>query len=166
MKIAVSACLLGTPCRYDGASKPCEAAMRLLETPGVEVLPVCPEVAGGLPTPRPASEIVSREPKLTVRNTQGADVTAAFERGALDTLELLQREGCTRAVLKAKSPSCGKGLVYDGTFSGALVPGDGVAAALLAGHGVRVINETELEALPADAFAQEDGPRCTPEARP
>jgi len=144
MKVAVSACLLGTPCRYDGASKPCEAALELLQTPGVEVVPVCPEVAGGLPTPRPASEIVARAPRVAVRNTAGDDVTRQFERGAAETLELLRREGCEFAVLKAKSPSCGKGLVYDGTFSGTLVQGDGIAAALLMEHGVRVIDEREL----------------------
>ena len=145
MKVAVSACLLGRPCRYDGASKPCAAALRLLETPGVEVVPVCPEVEGGLPTPRPASEIVAREPELLLRNTAGEDVTAAFVRGAQETLRLVRREGCELAVLKAKSPSCGKGLVYDGTFSGTLAPGDGVAAELLAAHGVRVVDERELE---------------------
>ena len=145
MKVAVSACLLGRACRYDGASKPCAAALRLLETPGVEVVPVCPEVAGGLPTPRPASEIVAREPELLLRNAAGEDVTAAFVHGARETLRLVQQEGCELAVLKAKSPSCGKGLVYDGTFSGVLVPGDGVAAELLAAHSVRVVDERELE---------------------
>lgn len=145
MKVAVSSCLLGEACRYDGASKPCAAALELLRTPGVEVLPVCPEVAGGLPTPRPASEIVAREPELVLCNTAGTDVTEQFVRGAQETLRLLQREGCELAVLKAKSPSCGKGLVYDGSFGGRLTPGHGVTAELLMGHGVRVIDERELE---------------------
>lgn len=141
MKIAVSACLLGTPCRFDGASKPCDAVLALRELH--ELIPVCPEVAGGLPVPHEPCEIVADRAELRVIDATGIDRTGAFEQGARATLDLVQAEGCELAVLKAKSPSCGTGRIYDGTFTGTLVPGDGVAARMLAEAGVRVINERQ-----------------------
>ena len=146
LTIAVSACLLGTPCRYDGRAKPCAAVQELQHVPDIVLVPICPEVAGSLPTPRPASEIQGDR----VVNTEGVDVTAAFERGAARELVRAQATGCCLAILKAKSPSCGHGLVYDGSFSGALVPGDGLAAAALVAAGIPVINEDELAALARD----------------
>lgn len=141
MKIAVSACLLGEPCRFDGKSKPCEAVMNLAEVH--ELVPICPEAAGGLPIPHPPCEIVANAPELHVADENGADRTAAFQAGAQATLETVKQEGCKLAILKAKSPSCGSGLVYDGTFTGALVSGYGVAARMIKDAGIRVIDETQ-----------------------
>ncbi|MCI8469386.1 MAG: DUF523 domain-containing protein [Eggerthellaceae bacterium] len=138
MILAVSACLLGEPCRYDGAARPCPAVIDLGRRH--QLVPVCPERAGGLPVPRPPSEVTGRDP-LRVSDARGADVTAAFEEGARRTLEEALGAGCEVAVLKAKSPSCGSGLIYDGSFSGTLAPGWGVAAALLRDAGLRVLDE-------------------------
>ncbi|MDO4890380.1 MAG: DUF523 domain-containing protein [Coriobacteriaceae bacterium] len=142
-KILVSACLLGNPVRYDGASRPCAAVQELVGR--FQLVPVCPECLGGLPIPRTASEIVQTAPELRVMSADGEDRTAAFLEGARRCVEVAQREGCTLAIMKAKSPSCGSGAVYDGTFTGALVPGDGVATRLLTSAGVRVISENDVE---------------------
>lgn len=147
MKIAVSACLLGEPCRYDGASKPCAQVIALADAEGLELVPVCPECAGGLPVPRAPSEIVSPSPELRVLDSRGADNTAAFLLGARRTLDRVQEEGCEAAILKAKSPSCGTGLVYDGSFTGRLVPGFGVAAQALVDVGIPVADEAGFSAL-------------------
>lgn len=147
MKIAISSCLLGELCRYDGRSCPSEAARLLQGLDGVELVPVCPEVLGGLPVPRSPSEIDAAERVLRVTSTEGADVTAAFMAGAQAALEAVGEGGCKLAVLKAKSPSCGCGLVYDGTFSGALVPGYGATARLLRTESVRVVDEEQLAAV-------------------
>ena len=145
MKILISACLLGLPCRYDGASKPkpwVEELARLHE-----LIPVCPEQMGGLPTPRNPSE---RRGDRVVMN-DGRDVTAEYHRGAACALRLYQLLGCKAAVLKERSPSCGCGAVYDGTFTGTLTAGDGVTAALLRAHGIRVLGESQvLELLAPD----------------
>ena len=140
MKILVSACLLGTPCRYDGASKANAAIMALQE--GHTLVPVCPEVLGGLPTPRPPAE---RQEDGRIVNRAGADVTAQYQSGAQAALKLARQEGCTMAILKARSPSCGKGKIYDGSFSGNLVPGDGTAARCLSEAGVLVLDEDEAK---------------------
>ena len=140
MKILVSACLLGTPCRYDGASKASAAVIALGDKH--TLVPVCPEVLGGLPTPRPPAE--RQEDGRTV-NRAGADVTAQYQSGARATLELARKEGCTIAVLKAKSPSCGRGKIYDGSFSGRLTDGDGAAARCLMDAGIPVLTEDEAE---------------------
>ena len=133
--ILVSACLLGTPCRYDGSGK---ADARLLKLGAKrQLIPVCPELLGGLPTPRPPAERVGAR----IFDKSGADVTAAYLRGAQETLRLARLLGCKTAILKARSPSCGAGQIYDGTFSGTLVPGHGVTAALLAQNGVTVFTE-------------------------
>ncbi len=140
-KILVSACLLGAPCRYDGRAKPSSEVIRLSEW--FDLVPVCPEVAGGLPTPRTPSEVVEER----VVNRAGEDVTVAFVRGAAAAVQTARLLGITRAVLKARSPSCGRGTVYDGTFSGTLTAGDGVTAAALRAAGVRVYTEEETAAL-------------------
>ena len=134
-KLLVSACLLGTPCRYDGKSKRSEAVCALAEA--FELIPICPEVLGGLPTPRMASE---RHGAQVVRK-DGQDVTAEYRRGAAVALETARREGVRAAVLKERSPSCGSGEVYDGTFTGALTAGDGVTAELLKANGIAVYGE-------------------------
>ena len=141
MKILVSACLLGVPCRYDGASKAHGDVVRLAEA-GHVLIPVCPEQLGGLPTPRPPAE---RRGGRVV--TQSGDVTEQYLRGAEETLKLCKLLGCEAAVLKERSPSCGRGQVYDGTFSGTLTAGDGVTAELLAAHGILVYGESQIEKL-------------------
>ena len=141
MNIAVSACLLGVRCRYDGGSKPCEAVVALKARH--TLVPVCPEAMAGLPIPHAPNEIVSACP-LCVRDSEGVDNTAAFVRGAEKAVARAQDKACELAILKAKSPSCGIGLVYDGTFSGTLVPGDGVATVLFKQAGIPVVDEKHI----------------------
>ena len=140
-KLLVSACLLGAPCRYDGKSKPLAGIERLRET--YELVPVCPEQEGGLPTPRTPSE---RRGEAVVMQ-DGTDVTAQYRRGAEAALKLCRREGCAAALLKERSPSCGSGSIYDGSFTHTLIPGDGVTAELLRQNGVRIYGESELDLL-------------------
>ena len=115
------------------------------------LIPVCPEQLGGLPTPREPSERQGD----AVRAKSGADVTAQYRRGAEQALHLARLYGCRAAVLKERSPSCGSGEIYDGTFSGCLTPGDGGPAALLTENGIAVYGESELEALLAQAGPEE-----------
>lgn len=141
MKLLISACLLGICCRYDGAGKPLPEIEALAEA--YELVPVCPEQLGGLATPRMPAE--RRAGRVLTRD--GRDVTVQYQRGAQETLRIARLTGCTRALLKAKSPSCGKGLIYDGTHTGTLTVGDGVTAALLAENGIKVYTENELDQL-------------------
>lgn len=148
-KILVSRCLLGHRVRYDGgASGPFDLLEQWIGEG--RVVPLCPEVAGGLPTPRAAAEIPGGQGGevldgiAAVITTDGEDVSAQFLEGARQALELVQKHGIRVAVLKANSPSCGNLLTYDGTFSGVKVSGEGVTAALLKRHGVRVFSELEL----------------------
>lgn len=146
MKIAVSACLLGVPCRFDGTAKPSEAVRAYLERTGAEVVRVCPEVMGGLSIPHPPHEIArAADGAPRVVDEAGADHTAAFEAGAQAACRVALRRGCTHAILKAKSPSCGVGQVYDGTFSAVLVPGDGLAAVALREAGLELATEKDFE---------------------
>lgn len=142
MKVAVSSCLLGVACRYDGKTKPSEQVMRYLESIDAEVVRIRPEVLGGMSVPHPPCEIVEEQGCRRVLDSEGADHTEAFEAGALRALK--RAEGCSRAILKAKSPSCGVGQVYDGTFSGALVAGDGMAAALFREAGIDLATERDF----------------------
>ena len=141
MNVLVSACLMGFGCRYDGGAR----RLACLDALGERhvLIPVCPEVMGGLPTPRPPSEI--RNGRVITRD--GRDVTQAFLRGAQEAARLAQACGCECALLKERSPSCGLGQVYDGTFTGALTDGDGLCARLLVGRGLRVIGESQAEEL-------------------
>ena len=139
MKILVSACLLGVRCRYDGKSKPHPAVERLMEQH--TLIPVCGEIFGGLPTPRVSAE----RQGARVVTADGRDVTAAYRRGAEEVLHLAERYGCKAAILKERSPSCGSGRIYDGTFTGTLTDGWGVTAELLRDHGICVIGESEAE---------------------
>ena len=143
MNLNVSACLLGVPCRYDGRSKGVPRLAQRLN--GCTLYPVCPEVLGGLPTPRTPAERAGDK----VLTRDGRDVTQAYRRGALEALRIARENGCTAALLKERSPSCGCGLIYDGSFSGALVPGNGVAAELLERCGIRVLGESRLAELEA-----------------
>ena len=155
MDILVSACLLGTPCRYDGASRPCGELARL-EVLGHRLIPVCPEVMGGLPTPRPPAEL-QRDGRVVDR--AGKDVTEAYRIGAEEVLELARAHGCTLAVLKERSPSCGRGQIYDGSFTGRLTEGSGVTARLLEEHGVQVYGESEAGTLAERGEAREEAPK-------
>ncbi len=152
--VLVSACLAGCACRYDGSDNADDRLAELLGS-GRAVL-VCPEEEGGLGTPRPPAEIVGGdghdvlEGRARVLTEAGDDVTEAYLDGARRALERARRTGAEAAVLKARSPSCGKGRVYDGSFRGHLGSGDGVTAALLQAHGIRVLTEEELEEPPPD----------------
>ncbi|MBQ8003177.1 MAG: DUF523 domain-containing protein [Clostridia bacterium] len=138
--VLISACLLSVACRYDGLCR--DYDLKGLDKK-FNLIPICPEIYGGLPTPRVPSEIVGER----VLNAEGKDVTAQYEKGAREALLLAKRFNTKYAVLKAKSPSCGKGWVYDGTFSRKLTKGDGVTTALLKKHGVEVFSEDEIEKL-------------------
>lgn len=133
-----SACLLGLVCRYNGESVPHEKVLHLAAE---EVLiPVCPEQMGGLPTPRPAVELKNGK-AVTI---DGEDVTANFEAGARQVLDIARLYSIDTVILKQRSPSCGSGQVYDGTFSRSVVPGNGIMAKLLLKNGVKVLTEEDL----------------------
>jgi len=136
--ILCSACLLGVACRHDGKSK---VYKKVLDLASEEILiPICPEQLGGLPTPRNTSEI--RGGKVVTE--KGVDVTGKFEEGAKQVLALAELFGCSEVILKQRSPSCGSGKIYDGTFSGIIVEGDGVTAKLLKENGISVKTEEDL----------------------
>lgn len=139
--VLVSACLMGIDCRYDGGGKRLERLDELMAR--YRVVPVCPEQLGGLPTPRVPSERVGER----VLNREGRDVTEAFSRGAAQARRLAVLYGAELALLKARSPSCGVGTIYDGSFTGRLVPGHGVAAEALMSMGVAMYTEENLDAL-------------------
>lgn len=148
-RILVSRCLLGHRVRYDGgASGPFDQLQQWLDEG--RVVPLRPEVAGGLPTPRAAAEIPGGQGEqvldgqAVVITTEGEDVSVQFLSGAYQALERVREHGIRIAVLKANSPSCGNRLTYDGTFSGVKVTGEGVTAALLKRHGVQVFSELQL----------------------
>ncbi|MFF8773160.1 DUF523 domain-containing protein [Kitasatospora sp. NPDC015120] len=141
-KVLVSACLAGVPCRYDGRARTARVVEDLVA--GGRAVVVCPEGAGGLPTPRPAAEIVGGDGadvldgRARVVDAAGTDCTEEFTAGARAALAAAEASGARRALLTARSPSCGCGQVYDGTFGGTLRPGDGVTAALLRRAGIAV----------------------------
>jgi uncharacterized protein YbbK (DUF523 family) len=134
MKIMVSACLLGEKCKYNGGNNRNPGLLHLLS--GHKVIPVCPEVLGGLPTPRVPAEIVNG----TVINREGVSVDDAFRRGAKKALEMARQEKPDLIILQSRSPSCGVKEIYDGTFSGKLVPGHGIFAEMALQAGFRVID--------------------------
>lgn len=142
----VSACLLGVDCTYRAGANPRAAVAALADR--FDLVPVCPEVAGGLPTPRPPAE---RTPDGRVVDVDGRDVTDAFERGAEVAVTVARERSVVGAVLKARSPSCGCHQVYDGTFTATLVDGDGVTARALRAAGFPVVDEDDVAAgrLPA-----------------
>lgn len=138
MRILISACLLGTCCRYDGGGNRQEWAEELGRR--YELVPVCPEQLGGLATPRPPAERLGNR----VVTNAGGDVTDAYEKGAAEALALARLLDCQAAVLKERSPSCGRGAIYDGTFSHTQVPGDGVTAQRLLEAGIPVYGESQV----------------------
>ncbi len=156
-KLLVSRCLLGHKVRYDGGAHGPYGLLQRWQEEG-RIVPLCPEVAGGLPTPRPPAEIPGGQGggvldgTLPVLTDAGDDVTAAFVAGAEAALALVRKHGLRVAVLKARSPSCGNTHNYDGSFGGRLVEGEGVTAALLRRAGVKVFNEQQL----AEATAELD----------
>ena len=139
--LLISACLLGTACRYDGQAKTYPGLSRLKER--YHLIPICPEQLGGLPTPRPPAE---RQGERVVTE-KGTDVTAQYARGAEEALRLAKIMGCTKVLLKERSPSCGSGQVYDGTFSRSLTDGMGMTAELLEKNGFFVLGESQLAEL-------------------
>ena len=130
--LIVSACLAGFPCRYDGKARPCAQVVELVKAG--KAIPVCPEQLGGLPTPRTSCEI--REGRVV--DADGRDRTEAFQRGAKAVLRIAQTYGATEALLQSRSPSCGSGWIYDGSFTKTLTAGDGVTARLLKENGIQV----------------------------
>lgn len=152
--LLVSACLLGVRCRYDGGGK------RIPETDELKrryhLIPVCPEQLGGMPTPRSPSERVGER----ILTKEGRDVTSFFINGAKEALSLQSLFGCGKALLKERSPSCGAGWIYDGTFSGALTKGSGVLAEALQKRGVRVYGESEIQALLHNEISQQEELPC------
>lgn len=150
--LVISACLLGVACNHEGRGSPRAVVDELARH--YRLVPVCPEVLGGLPTPRAAAELMGGDGAdvlagagdARVVNIEGEDVTAAYRRGAEAAVAVAKAVGARRAVLKARSPSCGSSAVYDGTFSRRLVPGTGVTAAALAAAGLEVGSEEDAAA--------------------
>ena len=140
-KILVSACLLGENCKYNGKNNKNDSIIALCEK--YDLIPACAEVLGGLSTPRPPSEIVGDK----VINVKGDDVTENYRNGAMRVLEIAKENGCKIAILKANSPSCGNEMVYDGTFSGTLIYGQGILTKLLADNEITVYNEKEIDKI-------------------
>lgn len=141
MKILVSACLLGVPCRYDAKSKPDERVIALSKKH--ELIPVCAEVLGGLETPRIPAEIVRDK----VLRRDGVDVTREYHSGAQRVLDIAIQNSCKIAILKSKSPSCGKGEIYDGTYTKTLKDGNGICADLLMKNNITVLTEREIDKI-------------------
>ena len=161
-KVLVSACLVGLPVRYDGTAKSVSGQFFERWRAEGRLVTLCPEVAGGLSVPRPPAELRDGDGhdvldgSATVETGKGIDVTAAFVAGAGAAVALARAEGIRVAVLKERSPSCGRDDVYDGTFSGTLVTGAGVTAAALERAGVRVFGESELDEADAALRALDD----------
>jgi uncharacterized protein YbbK (DUF523 family) len=147
--LLISACLLGVACNHEGRGSPRAVVEELGRR--YRLIPVCPEVLGGLSTPRPAAELAGGDGvavlagEAVVVNVDGHDVTAAYRRGAEAAVMLARSTGVTRAVLKARSPSCGSSRIYDGTFSRRLVDGQGVTAAALRAAGIEVCSDEDCD---------------------
>jgi len=140
--ILVSACLGGVKCRYDGNNVPNEKIEEMVRSG--EAIALCPEIIGGLETPRECSEIIEIDGERKVFSSSGKDITAEYILGAEKTLEICKILGIKKAILKFRSPSCGCGKIYDGTFSGKLIPGNGITTELLTKNGIEVISEEDL----------------------
>ena len=141
MNILISGCLLGLKCRYDGKEKKLPEIEKLIEI--YNLIPVCPEQLGGLPTPRIPAERVNNK----VVNQAGVDVTKEYQLGAEEALKVAKLYNCKKAILKEKSPSCGCGKIYDGTFSKNLIVGNGITADLLLKNGIEIFGESEIDKL-------------------
>ena len=139
--ILVSACLVGLNCKYNGKNNYNEKIFELVKTG--KAIPICPETLGGLTTPRKPSEIKYINGERRVINIDGVDVTEEYERGAKEVLELAKKLNVTKVILKDRSPACGKGKIYDGTFNGNLVNGNGILTDLLLENNIEVISLEE-----------------------
>ncbi len=139
--VLISACLMGVLCRYDGKNNMLNDLEALVEK--INPVPFCPEVFGGLTTPREPAEIIGK----CVYAKNGADVTKQFVRGAEECVKMARLMNCRFALMKAKSPSCGRGRIYDGTFQGVLKDGDGVTVRMLQEAGITVFTENEIDQL-------------------
>lgn len=158
-KILISACLLGDPVRYDGQAKTIQHDLLTKWQAEGRLIPLCPEVAGGLPTPRAPAEVnrsngdtvLAKDGFENVRvlTQAGEDVSEQFIKGAEMALSLCKKHNIKYAVLTAKSPSCGSGKIYDGSFSSVLVDGDGITTSLLRRYGIQVVDQFAIEALSA-----------------
>lgn len=142
--ILVSACLLGVNCRYNGIPKEHPGVLSLLKRDDITLIPVCPEQLGGLCTPRHPSE-VQKDGRVVMND--GTDVTKQYCQGAEEALKLARLYGCRTAILKERSPSCGCGMIYDGSFSKTLTQGNGKTSDLLLKEGIQVLGESEIEYL-------------------
>lgn len=140
-RVLMSACLLGVNCRYSGDGKLLEGVERLMEA--AEIIPVCPEILGGLTTPRVPAERVGDK----VIAKDGTDVTMQYRRGAKESLYLARLFGAKHALMKERSPSCGYGVIYDGSFTGNFKPGNGTASELLSENGIKIYGESRFEEL-------------------
>ena len=141
MKILVSACLLGENCKYNGGNNYNEDVAKLAE--GHKLIPICPECFGGLPIPRVPSEIKGGR----VYSKNGEDLTDEFNDGAEKALYVAEESGCQLAILKERSPSCGFGEIYDGSFSGKTVRGNGITAQLLYDNGIKIMGESKVNEI-------------------
>jgi len=141
INVLISSCLYGVKCRYDGKANYCDSIKELQEK--CNLIPACAECLAGLSTPRTPCEIIEGK----VISKTGDDLTKEFFAGAKLVLKIAQDNNCDIALLKQRSPSCGDGLIYDGSFSGALIPGNGVTSSLLKENGIKVFNETDVDDL-------------------
>jgi len=141
--ILISACLLGINCKYNGGNNNSEKALELVKEGNA--IPICPEQLGGLKTPRPPAEIKIINGQKHVTNQEGEDVTSSFQKGAEEVLKLAKKLNIHQAILKSKSPSCGKGKIYNGNFEGKIVDGNGITAQLLMDNGIEVLTMEEYE---------------------
>ena len=137
-KVLVSACLLGVNCKYNGNNNKNDKVLEYIKDK--QVIPICPEILGGLSTPRTPSEVSNNR----IITKDGKDVTSNYVKGAEEVLKLGKLLDVKKAILKSKSPSCGSGLIYDGTFSNNLTKGDGIATKLLKENNIEVLTEDDL----------------------
>ena len=140
--IFVSACLSGINCKYSGGNNYDEKVFKMVKEG--KAIPICPEQLGGLPTPRVPAEIKIIDGQRHVITSDGRDVTENFERGAEEVLNLAKKLGIKKAILKSRSPSCGKGEIYNGTFEGIVIPGNGILTDLLVNNGIEVISSNDI----------------------
>lgn len=143
MKVLISSCLLGKNVKYSGGNNLSKNLLELLKNYNVELIEVCPEVLGGLPVPREPAEIVAEE----IINKKGISVSKEFKKGAEATLKIAILNNVDFAILKERSPSCGKNFIYDGSFSGTLIKGQGISAKKLLENGIEIFSEEEVEKI-------------------
>lgn len=142
--LLISTCLLGVNCRYDGANNALETSLISDLREKFDLVPICPEQLGGLSTPRLPAELLND--KQVIRK-DGVDVSAEFFKGAKEALYVAELYGASLALLKSNSPSCGKNRIYDSTFTGKLIPGQGITVKAFDKHGIKVYNENEINDL-------------------